>query len=335
MNTHRTALILGATGGAGYEIAQALRRHGWQIRALSRCPEAGRRLMPEADWVEGDAMNVEDVAAAAINAALIVHAVNPPGYRNWRGLAVPMLDNTIAAARQTGARIVFPGSVYNYGPDAFPLLKETSPQKPRTRKGKIRKEMEEKLRRASERGSRVLIVRGGDFFGPHGTDGSWFSQGLVKPGKPVRSVTWPGRKGIGHAWAYLPDFGEAIARLIEKDAELAPFETFHFGGHWFDDGREIAERIRVVAGVPKAPIRGFPWPVVLGLSPFVRLFRELAEMKYLWDVPVQLDNSKLVRVLGEEPHTPVDLALQATLQGMDCLKAGAIPPVEGKIMLRA
>ena len=334
MQTYGTALILGATGGAGYEIASALRRHGWQIRALSRRPEEGAKQLPEADWLKGDAMTAADVAAAAVNADLIVHAVNPPGYRNWRGLALPMLDNTIAAARESGARIVFPGTVYNYGPDAFPLLKETSPQHPRTRKGRIRVEMETKLHRAAEAGTRVLIVRAGDFFGPHMTGNSWLAGGMVKPGKPVRAVTYPGRKGVGHAWAYLPDYGETVARLVGKDSELGPFETFHFGGHWFGDGRAFAERIRMVAGVPDAPIRRFPWGAVLALSPAVRLFRELAEMKYLWDVPVQLDNAKLVRVLGEEPHTPVDLALRAALQGMDCLGRADIPPVEGRIMLR-
>lgn len=334
MNSHRTALILGATGGAGYEIANALHQRGWQIRALSRRPEAGRRLMPQVDWIEGDAMNPADVMQAATNAQLIVHAVNPPGYRNWRGLALPMLDNAIAAAKAAGARIIFPGTIYNYGPEAFPLVTETSAQRPRTRKGKIRVEMEEKLRVATEAGAQVLIVRAGDFFGPHSTGNSWFSQGLVKPGKPVQRVTYPGGKSAGHAWAYLPDFAEAVARLVENDADLASFETFHFAGHWFDDGHDFAERIRVVAGVPDAPIRGFPWAMVSALSPFVRLFRELSEMKYLWDVPVRLDNSKLVSVLGEEPQTPVDLAIRATLQGLDCLPADPIPEKSGRIMLR-
>lgn len=326
MTPSRTALILGATGGAGYEIAEALHRRGWQIRALSRRPDYGRTLLPYADWLPGDAMIAGDVADAAINADLIVHAVNPPGYRNWRGLALPMLDNTIAAAKGARARIMFPGTVYNYGPDAFPLLKETDPQNPRTRKGAIRVEMEDRLEAAAGQGVRVLIVRAGDFFGPHSTGNSWFSAGLVKSGKPVRSVTWPGRKGVGHAWAYLPDYGEAVARLIGKDAELTAFETFHFAGHWFGDGREFADEIRRVAGVPDAPVRRFPWAAVQALSPFVRLFRELSEMKYLWDVAVQLDNRKLVQCLGEEPHTPVRTALLATLAAMDCLPEAAPAP---------
>ncbi|KCZ91819.1 NAD-dependent epimerase/dehydratase family protein [Hyphomonas johnsonii] len=316
-----TALILGATGGAGYEIARALRARGWQIRALHRRPDAVAALIPDADWVGGDAMVAGDVRMAATNVDLIVHAVNPPGYRNWGQLVLPMIDNTIAAARVNGARIILPGTVYNYGPDAFPLLGEASPQNPTTRKGAIRVELEARLRRASAAGVRALVVRGGDFFGPHMTGNSWFASGLVKPGRPVRSVTYPGRPGVGHAWAYLPDFAEAIACLVDRDADLQPFDTVHFGGHWLADGREIAERTRHVAGVPNAPIRPLPWWLVRVLSPGVRIFRELAEMEYLWKVPVRLDNTKLVRLLGSEPHTPLDVALRATLEGMNCLEA--------------
>jgi NAD(P)-dependent dehydrogenase (short-subunit alcohol dehydrogenase family) len=57
MTHSRTALVLGATGGAGFEIAEALRRRGWQIRALSRRPDYGQTLLPYADWLKGDAMN--------------------------------------------------------------------------------------------------------------------------------------------------------------------------------------------------------------------------------------------------------------------------------------
>ena len=96
-----------------------------------------------------------------------------------------MLDNTIAAARVTGARIVLPGTVYNFGPDAFPELRETSPQHPVTVKGGIRLvEMERRLHAAADAGTPVLIVRAGDFFGPKAAN-TWFSQGLQSSaGKP-------------------------------------------------------------------------------------------------------------------------------------------------------
>jgi hypothetical protein len=41
-----------------------------------------------------------DVQRAAEGVQVIVHAVNPPGYRNWGGLVLPMTDNSIAAARR-------------------------------------------------------------------------------------------------------------------------------------------------------------------------------------------------------------------------------------------
>lgn len=39
----------------------------------------------------------DPVLKAASGVAVIVHAVNPPGYRNWAKLVLPMLDNTMAA----------------------------------------------------------------------------------------------------------------------------------------------------------------------------------------------------------------------------------------------
>ena len=60
-------------------------------------------------------MSREDVIAAASGCSVIVHAVNPPGYRRWSELVLPMLDSTIAAACSVGATIVLPGTVYNFG----------------------------------------------------------------------------------------------------------------------------------------------------------------------------------------------------------------------------
>lgn len=319
----RTALIIGATGGFGGETALALAGRGWRIRALNRKPEKAARdfaALGPVEWVKGDAMKPADVVAAAKGVSLVVHAANPPGYRNWQGTAIPMLESSIAAAKAAGARLVFPGTVYNFGPDAFPLVDETSPQHPRTRKGAIRVAMEARLKSASAEGLRVLIVRAGDFVGSRGGN-NWFAQGLVKPGKRLRSVTYPGAREAGHAWAYLPDLAETVVHLVERGSDLAPFEVFHFGGHWFERGVDIAEATRAAADAPQAPIRRFPWFAIYLLAPFVETFREMLEMRYLWKVPVRLDNRKLVAFLGEEPHTPTERMLRETLVGLGCLDA--------------
>ena len=321
MNTSRKALVLGATGGAGGEIAAALLRRGWQVRALVR-DTARPQLSADIEWIAGDAMHANDVMQAARGVEVIVHAVNPPGYRDWDKLVLPMLDHTIAAARATGARIVLPGTVYNYGPDALPLLGETSPQRPLTRKGAIRVELERRLQQAAADGVRSLILRCGDFFGPHAGN-NWFAA-MVKPGQPVRSVSYPGHRELRHAWAYLPDVAETVARLLERESELAVFERFHFGGHWVD-GNAMTDAIRHVAGDPKLPVRAFPWWLATLAAPFVTLFRELREMRYLWQLPLQLDNRKLAGLLGVEPHTALEKAVEATLRGLRCLSPAMAP----------
>lgn len=320
MTDEKRALVLGVTGGAGYEIARALIRRGWQVRAMARTPHPAR--LPQAEWVAGDALNAGDVATAAMGADVIVHGVNPPGYKDWAKLVLPMVENTVAAAKSSGARIFLPGTIYNYGRDALPLLTEDAPQKPHTRKGRLRAQMEQRLEAAAQEGVRSLILRAGDFFGPSAGN-SWFSQGMVTPGRPVTKITYPGKRDAGHAWAYLPDYGETAGALLDREAELAAFERFHFRGHYFARGVEIAEAVRAANG-GQGKIAGMPWPALILLSPFVRLFRELAEMRYLWEETAELDNAKLISFLGHEPHTDIKEALSWTLAAMGCF-----PETEG------
>ena len=317
-NTTRTALVLGATGGIGSETARALSRHGWKIRALAR---SGRPADSTSswEWIKGDALDRDSIVAAAQGTDVIVHAVNPSGYRNWATLVLPMIENTIAAAKTSGARIVLPGTIYNYGPDAFPVLREDSPQRATTHKGKIRIALEEKMQAAAREGVRSLIVRFGDFFGPKAGN-NWFSQGLVKPNRPVTSIMNPGPKGIGHAWCYLPDAGETFAQLMDRETELAEFERFHFRGHWDEDGSQMIAAIRRAAGNENIPVRPLPWWFFRLASPFNETFRELYATRSLWDTPIELDNTRLVRFLGNEPHTPLQTAVETTLRGMNCVR---------------
>ena len=322
MEQVKTALVLGATGGIGGEVARLLLARGWRVKALHRAPQTAAHTGDGMQWLRGDAMVRDDVVAAAAGVQLIVHAVNPPGYRNWGQLVLPMIENSIAAAKASGARIVLPGTVYNFGPDALPNLREDAPQSPVTRKGKIRAEMEARLQAAAADGVRTLVVRAGDFFGPRAAN-NWFSQGLVKPGKPVAGITRPGRPGVGHQWAYLPDVAETMVRLVEREAELPVFANYHMEGHWDADGQQMAAAIRRVTGRPDLKVRAFPWWLAVLASPFVTVFRELQEMRYLWEQPVRMSNQRLVKILGSEPHTPLDVAVRRTLEGLGCLPAAA------------
>lgn len=320
--TQRQALVLGASGGIGGEVARQLRDAGWLVRGLKRGLDAEVAERDGITWIRGDAMDRDAVVRAARGCSVIVHAVNPPGYRNWAGQVLPMIDNTIAAAKAERATIVLPGTVYNYGPDAFPVLVEDAPQHPSTRKGAIRVELERRLQDAAGQGVRTIIVRAGDFFGPKLTGNSWFAAGFVKAGQPVASISVPGRAGIGHQWSYVPDAARAMVELIERRDTLEPFARFHLGGHWDADGTQMAEAVRRIAqrhGL-RPTVRKFPWWFVWAAAPFVTTLRELLEMRYLWREPVRFDNTRVTAVLGREPVTPLDTAVEATLAGLGCLK---------------
>src|SRR5471030_3329637 len=296
-NTSPTALILGATGGIGGAVAQRLLADGWKIKALHRNAAAQAQDGAHAgriDWLQGDAMHRDD----------------------------------IAGARASGARILLPGTVYNYGPDAFPSLAVDAVQRPLTRKGAIRVALERRLELASRDGVRSLIVRAGDFFGP-GTANNWFSQGLIKPGKEVRSARNPGQRGVGHQWAYLPDVAETMCRLVAMEQRLADFARFHMDGHWDADGAQMTAAIARVAGAAsgrKVAIKPFQWWLMKALAPFVPTLYELQEMRYLWRQPLRMDNRRLLQTLGAEPHTPLDAAVRATLAGLGCLPHAASMP---------
>lgn len=133
------------------------------------------------------------------------------------------------------------------------------------------------------------------------------------------AITYPGAQGAGHQWAYLPDVAETMVQLVNRESELGAFERFHMGGHWDGDGSQMVDAIKKAAKNPRLPVKSFPWMFMKLASPFMSLFRELMEMRYLWNTPVRLRNDKLVAFLGAEPHTPLNEAVRQTLAGLGCL----------------
>ena len=63
----------------------------------------------------------------------------------------------------------------------------------------------------------------------------------------------------------------------------------------------------------------FPGGCFRSLPPCVPLSRELTEMRYLWQMPVRMTNEHLDATLGQEPRTPLEVALRATITNLRCL----------------
>ena len=112
----QTVLILGGKGKIGAHAASAFWNAGWQVRMYDRGT---------------------DMAQAAIGADVIVNGLNPPNYHNWDKLIPQITAQVIAAAQASGATVIIPGNVYNFE-GLGGEWSEHTPQRPTTRKGKIR-----------------------------------------------------------------------------------------------------------------------------------------------------------------------------------------------------
>lgn len=142
---------------------------------------------------------------------------------------------------------------------------------------------------------------------------------MVTPNRPLTRITYLGKKEVGHSWTYLPDAGEAFAQLMDREPELEDFARFHLRGSWDADGTAMIRAIRKAAGKPSLPVRALPWFIFKLASPFNETLRELYATHPLWETPIDLDNARLVQFLGQEPHAPLDKAVETTLRALGCL----------------
>lgn len=294
----QTVMVLGANGRLGRAAVLAFAAAGWQVRAqLRRAPRAplpaGVRL------VQCDALDLATLGDAAQGADVIVNALNPD-YTKWASLLPPLTAASIHLAAATGATLMLPGNVYNFGRQLPALLAEDTPFAATHPKAAQRIALEAALAdAATTRGVRSIVLRAGDFLGDAGT---WVDLAMGK-GLARGKFTQMGPVDVAHAWAWLPDLAEALVRVAAVRAQLAPHAVLHFAGHTLS-GAQLQQAFEGALGQPLRA-SGFPWALLRLATPFSPMLRALFEMRYLWQRPHQLDGRRLRALIGPEPHTPL------------------------------
>jgi nucleoside-diphosphate-sugar epimerase len=298
-------LVMGAAGRLGTVAAEAFRDAGWTVKGLVR-PGRSKAVPRRVEPVE--AVTRDAAIAAGQGCDVVLNALNP-AITEWRKNALSLAYGAIAVAEANGATLLFPGSVWNYGRDMPPLLDENTPMRPTTRKGAMRVEIEQRIKEATDRGMRAIMLRAGDFYG--GGRGSWFDLVICKEFERQR-LTYPGPLDVVHTWAYLPDFAAALVELAERRADFSPFETFGFAGHVLT-GTEMVAAIEAVAR-SKFNVRIMSWWLLKTFGQLLAMGRELSELEYLWRVPHSISGDKLERAIGKFPNTPMPKAIAASLR---------------------
>lgn len=316
-------LILGARGRLGLAATRAFAQAGWQVRAQVR-PGATGPAVPGVQWMAAAPGDTPTLAAQAQGAQVVVHALNPAyTHKAWREEAPSLMDAAVEVTRALGATLMLPGSVYNYGHEMPPVLREDTPQAAMDFKGRLRIGLEQRLQAATRDGDmRAVVLRAGDFFGSGA--GSWLDQAIAKDLARGR-VIWPGPLDVSRPWAYLPDLARTLVRVAEERHRLQAFDTLHFAGQqvtaqqWVDVLAAVAAEQGWVPDAGKVRVDRLPWPLLRIAGMVMPTYAALADMRYLWSTPHRLDNTRLVALIGSEPHTTFEQAVRRALHDLGLL----------------
>lgn len=311
-----TIAVLGANGRLGHATAKAFIAAGYHVIAVTRTGSTIAGL-EQAEARAADALDCDSLIHATRGAEIIFNGLNPP-YTAWKNQCERLAGNVMQATRTHGALHLFPGNVYNYGSPMPPELTSQLPQRPTTAKGEIRVQMERIFENeARSSGVRTIILRAGDFFGTAGT-GSWFDQ-VITSKLAKGTFTYPGPSDLKHAWAYLPDLASCFVRLAETADTGKPFEIFHFPGHNVTGAELKAAAEKAAAQNLKSA--GLPWSILRIGGLVMPMWREIAEMRYLWSEAHSLVSSDLADRIGTVPHTPLDVSVGAALVDLNLLRS--------------
>jgi hypothetical protein len=258
--------------------------------------------------------DTEALVAAARGARTVVYGVNPL-YTRWDEEALPLARLGMDVAERLRATFMLPGNVYNFGDRMPAVLRTDTPQRPSTRKGQQRCELEGEIATRSQAGClRGAVIRAGDFYGSG--SGNWFDQAIAKDIAKGRLV-YPGPMDVPHAWAYLPDLARAFVAVAGL-AHAPAFRAWHFEGHTLTGSELLLGLEQAATTLGLNPARGWrqsgmPWGVIRAVGTVYPLWRELARMSYLWRVPHALEDRELTALLGPQGMTPVSAALRSAL----------------------
>jgi nucleoside-diphosphate-sugar epimerase len=282
---------------------------GKRVRIVKR---SASPMPPGAEVVHGDAAHRALCIKAAAGAAAVYHCMNPSYYaRIWAELVPRYMENLIAAAGHTAARLVVLDNVYMLGRPEGRALDEDSPVNPCSRKGEIRARAAEQLFEAHRRCD-VLATSGraSDYYGPGGTLthlGDYFWPAALA-GKKARVLVDP---DAVHTYHYIPDVAAGLLTL-------GCAETVAYGRAWMlpcaptETMRDLVSRFSASLGrdIRLAAVRR--WMVkAIGLG--VPFLREVGEMLYQWDEPFVIDDCRFRERFGVEP-TKLDAAAIVTVE---------------------
>lgn len=294
--------ILGSGGGIGTPLARELKKYTDRIRLVSRNP----KKVNETDELFPADFNDFSQIEKAIKGSDVVYVTVGFEYKLsvWQKTWPAFMQAVIAACKKHQAKLVFFDNVYMYAASAIPNMTETSPVDPPSKKGIVRKQLQDMiLQETGKDGFHALIARSADFYGPENKNsglGIMVVENLKK-GKKAQAF---GNIDKIHTYTYTPDAARATAAL--GNAPDAYDQVWHVPTtHEKLTNRQWAE---LIAMEMKADLKFQMVPAwmmkVLGL--FIPVMKEFPEMVYQYEQDYYFDSSKFEKRFGWGSTKPED-----------------------------
>lgn len=297
--------VVTGAGPVGSTVALQLAESGQQVRLLTRSGSGPDHPLVERRRV--DVSRPEQLDEAFAGAVAVHHCIHGSRYdaRTWAAELPVAERHVLAAAGRAGAVVVFPESLYSYGPVDGPLT-EDSPRAATTGKLGVRTELLAQ-RAASE--TPTVSVAASDFYGPL-VRNAHAGERLVPTVLAGRTMRVLGSLDQPHSFTYVPDLAAAMVRAAATPdlwgsflhAPTAPPVT----------QRELVELVAEAGGVPVPRMSAIPAWALRAVGTVSRESRELAETSYMFTAPFVLDSSRSQEWLGLAP-TPLGTGMKETV----------------------
>ncbi len=297
--------VVTGAGPVGSTVALQLAEAGQQVRLLTRSGSGPDHPLIERQRV--DVSRADQLDAAFAGATAVYHCIHGSAYdaRAWRA-ELPVAEKVVLdAAGKIGAVVVFPESLYSYGPVDGPMTEDL----PRAAKdGKLGVRTDLLAQRAAS-ATPTISVAASDFYGPRVLMAHAGERMIptVLAGKTMRVV---GSLDQPHSFTYVPDLAAAMIRAAATPelwnsflhAPTAPAIT----------QRQLIEQVAATAGVKVPRMSAIPIWAMKAIGVVSRSTKELAETGYMFDRPFVLDSSASEERLGLSA-TPMELGLKESV----------------------
>jgi nucleoside-diphosphate-sugar epimerase len=297
--------VVTGAGPVGSTVALQLAEAGHHVRLLTRSGSG-----PVHPLVERRRVDVSQPAAlveAFDGAVAVHHCIHGSAYdaRVWRA-ELPRAERAVLeAAGAAGAVVVFPESLYSYGPVDGPITEDTPRTATRGKLG-VRTEL---LAQREASATPTVSVAASDFYGPL-VRNAHAGERLVPTVLAGRTMRVLGSLDQPHSFTYVPDLATA---MITAAARPELWNSFlHAPTAAPVTQRRLVELVAAAGGVRVPKVSAIPAGVLGAAGLVSREMRELAETSYMFTHPFVLDSSASEQRLGLS-STPLEAGLAETV----------------------